>query len=198
MRFDNLHINAIMSVLLRRVNEWQPFCSLEKHLIPRLSSYWKSHLPQGLMGCICALRRFIFPCGGKKTQTRSTKCTSKVTFFIFLMYVWKRCSVLYQNYADKYRLIEKFSVWLYECRGKHFKKSVNPAHKNMWREIFLATVFSFLFLQVWCLHRDYYSLFNLSDQLHLLKIFSFVVRSFCLIQAKMVYGASETKNIGWV
>ena len=25
-----------------------------------------------------------FPCGGKKTQTRSTKCTFKVTFFIFL------------------------------------------------------------------------------------------------------------------
>ena len=39
---------------------------------------------------------FYFPCGGKKTQTRSTKCTFKVTFFIFLkmLNVWKRCSVL--------------------------------------------------------------------------------------------------------
>ena len=68
-----------------------PFCLLEVHLVPRLSSYWKSHLPQGLMGCICALRScsfsfvcFYFPCGGKKTQTTSTKCTFKVIFFIFL------------------------------------------------------------------------------------------------------------------
>ena len=45
---------------------------------PRLSSYWKSQLPQGLMGCIWAPRRFLFsivffyfPCGGKKTQTRN-------------------------------------------------------------------------------------------------------------------------------
>ena len=39
---------------------------------------------------------FYFPCGGKKTQTRSTNCTFKVTFFIFLkmLNVWKRCSVL--------------------------------------------------------------------------------------------------------
>ena len=58
------------------------------------------------------------------------------------------------------------------------KKSVNPAHKNMWQGIFPATVFSFQFLQVWCHHRDYYSLFNLSDQLHFLQISSFVVRSF--------------------
>ena len=56
----------------------RPFCLLEERLVPRLSSYWKSHLPQGLMGCICVLRRvlfsfvcFYFPCGGKKTQTRS-------------------------------------------------------------------------------------------------------------------------------
>ena len=64
----------------------------------------------------------------------------------------------------------------------------------MWQGIFPATVFFFQFLQVWCHHRDYYSLFNLSDQLHFLQIFSFVVRSFRLTQAKMVYGASETKN----
>ena len=44
--------------------------------------------------------------------------------------------------------------------------------------IFPATVFSLHFLQVWCHHRDYYSLFNLSDQLHFLQISSFVVRSF--------------------
>ena len=37
------------------------------------------------------------------------------------------------------------------------------------------------------------SLLNLSDQLHFLQIFSFVVRSFRLIQAKMVYDARETK-----
>ena len=81
----------------------QPFCLMEVPFIPRLLSYWKSQLPQGLMGCICRLRRFLFsfvcfyfPCGGKKTQTRSTKCTFKVTFFIFLnkLNVWKRCSVL--------------------------------------------------------------------------------------------------------
>ena len=85
------------------VNECWPFVFLEEHLVPRLSSYWKSHLPQGLMGCICALRRFIFsffcfyfPCGEKKTQTRSTKCTFTVKFFIFLkmLNLWKRCSVL--------------------------------------------------------------------------------------------------------
>ena len=81
----------------------QPFCLMEVPFIPRLLSYWKSQLPQGLMGCICGLRRFLFsfvcfyfPCGGKKTQTRSTKYTFKVTFFIFLnkLNVWKRCSVL--------------------------------------------------------------------------------------------------------
>ena len=65
-----------------------------------------------------------------------------------------------------------------ECGGKHLKKKENQAHKNMWQGIFPATVFSFHFLQVWCHHRDYYSLFNLSDQLHFLQIFSFVVRSF--------------------
>ena len=83
-----------------------------------------------------------------------------------------------------------------ECGGKHFKKSVNPAHKNMWQGIFPATVFSFHFFKVWCRYRDYYSLFNLSDQLHFLQIFSFLVRSFRLTQAKMVYGASETKSTG--
>ena len=83
----------------------QPFCLMGVPFILRLSSYWKSQLPQGLMACIWALRRFFsffrlfllyFPCGGKKTQTRSTKCTFKVTFFIFLklLNVWKRCSVL--------------------------------------------------------------------------------------------------------
>ena len=82
------------------------------------------------------------------------------------------------------------------CRGKHLQKNVNPAHKNMWQGIFPAMVFSFHFLQVWCHHRDYYSLFNLSDQLHFLQIFSFVVRLFRLTQAKMVYGTNETKNTG--
>ena len=39
----------------------KPFCLLEVHLVPRLSSYWKSHLPQGLMGCICAhFLSFVF------------------------------------------------------------------------------------------------------------------------------------------
>ena len=40
----------------------RPFCSLEEQLVPRLSSYWiwKLHLPQGLVGWICALRRFLF------------------------------------------------------------------------------------------------------------------------------------------
>ena len=88
-----------------------------------------------------------------------------------------------------------------ECRGTHFIKNVNPAHKNIWQArqgIFPATVSSFHFLQVWCHHRDYYSLFNLSDQLHFLQIFSFVVRSFRLTQPKMVYGANETKNTGLV
>ena len=28
------------------------------HFVPRLSSYWNSHLLQGLMGCICGLRRY--------------------------------------------------------------------------------------------------------------------------------------------
>ena len=83
-----------------------------------------------------------------------------------------------------------------QYRGTHLIKNVNPPHKNMWQGIFPATVFSFHFLQVWCHHRDYYSLFNLSDQLHFLQIFSFVVRSFRLTQAKMVYGANETKNTG--
>ena len=56
--------------------EWVswPFCLLEVHLVARPSSYWKSQLPQGLMGWIDALRRFSsdfffyhFPCGGKTT-----------------------------------------------------------------------------------------------------------------------------------
>ena len=37
----------------------QPFCLMEVPFIPRLSSYWKSQLPQGLMACIWALRRFL-------------------------------------------------------------------------------------------------------------------------------------------
>ena len=65
-----------------------PFCLLEVHLVPSLSSYWKSQLPQGLMGWICALRCvlnyfvcFYLPCCGN-SDTRSTKCTFKVTFFL--------------------------------------------------------------------------------------------------------------------
>ena len=37
----------------------QPFCLKEVLFIPRLSSYWKSQLPQRLMACIWALRRFL-------------------------------------------------------------------------------------------------------------------------------------------
>ena len=102
-----------------------------------------------------------------------------------------------KNYADKYRQIEIFSVWLNaEANTSVKKKSVNPAHKNLWQGIFPATVFSFHFLQVWCRHLDYNSLFNLSDLLYFLQIFSFVVASFRITQAKIVYGAIETKNSG--
>ena len=126
----------------------RPFCLLEVHLVPRLSSYWKLHLPQGLMGCICALRRFLFsfvcfyfPCGGKKTQTRSTKCTFKVTLFIFLkmLNVWNQLKLCGQIQAKR-----EFSVWLNAEANP--KKSVNPAHKTLWPWIFPATVFSFHFL----------------------------------------------------
>ena len=66
-----------------------PFCLLEVHLVPRLSSYWKSQLPQGRYGLdLCAeaffilFRSFVFIYHFVKTQTRSTKCTFKVTFFL--------------------------------------------------------------------------------------------------------------------
>ena len=51
--------------------------------------------------------------------------------------------------------------------GKHLKQNFSP-YKNWWQGIFPATVFSFQFLKVWCRHRDYYVLFNLSDQVHFL------------------------------
>ena len=38
----------------------------------------------GLHLCSEAFFNFYFPCGGKKIQTKSRKCTFKVTFFIFL------------------------------------------------------------------------------------------------------------------
>ena len=66
-----------------------PFCLLEVHLVPRLSSYWKSQPPQGRYGLdLCAeaffilFRSFVFIYHFVKTQTRSTKCTFKVTFFL--------------------------------------------------------------------------------------------------------------------
>ena len=162
-----------------------PFCLLEEHLIPRLSSYWKSHLPQRLMGCSGALRRFYFyfPCGEKKTQTRSTKCTFKVTFFIFLLENNALCcsKVMLTN-TGKWRNSQ--CDWM----GRQtLKKNLQPGTKKYVTGNFPSH--SFLFSR----HRDYYSLCNLSDLLHFLQIFSFVVRSFRFTQAKMVYGASETK-----
>lgn len=85
-----------------------------------------------------------------------------------------------------------------EHGGKQLKKA--SAHsKYLWQGIFPATVFSFCFLKVWCRDRVYRSLFNLSrDEVHFLHMFFFVVRLFRFTQAKMVYGASESKNVGWL
>ena len=61
---------------------------------------------------------FYFPCGGKKTQTRSTKCTFKVTLFIFLkmLNVWNQLKLCWQIQAKR----EILSVT--KCRGKPPKK----------------------------------------------------------------------------
>ena len=116
----------------------RPFCLLEERLVPRLSSYWKSHLPQGLMGCICALRRFLFSfvCGfsfavERKLRQDKQNAHSRWRFSLFsrsLMFENNAlcCSkVMLANTGKANR--EILSVT--ECGGKHLK-NYSTRHKK--------------------------------------------------------------------
>ena len=51
------HVSTYNTNLCSAQMNWaRTFCLLEVHLVPRLSSYWKLQLPQGLIGWNCALR----------------------------------------------------------------------------------------------------------------------------------------------
>ena len=160
---------------LRRTFFRPEFCLLEEHLAPRLSSYWKSHLPQGLMGCICALRRLLW---WKENSDKINKMYIQGDFFHFPQNAWCLKTMLCAGVKLYWQIQANREILRCDwTRTQTLKKSVNvsvnPAHKNLWEAIFPATVFFFHFLKVWCRHQDYYSLFNLSDQLQLFADFLF-------------------------
>ena len=70
-----------------QMNWARTFCLLEVHLVPRLSSYWKLQLPQGLMGWTCALRGVLI------TWNRVTEVIRQISSIsVCLLYLEKLSS----------------------------------------------------------------------------------------------------------
>ena len=70
-----------------QMNWARTFCLLEVHLVPRLSSYWKLQLPQGLMGWSCALRGVLI------TWNRVTEVIRQISSIsVCLLYLEKLSS----------------------------------------------------------------------------------------------------------
>ena len=94
-----------------QMNWARTFCLLEVHLVPRLSSYWKLQLPQGLMGWICALRGVFH-----------------LVFFKLLLFTMchvknKSCPVTSQNLNIIYNII---SIQMQYCN--HSQSSLTMCH----------------------------------------------------------------------
>ena len=82
------HVSTYNTNLCSAQMNWaRTFCLLEVHLVPRLSSYWKLQLPQGLMGWTCALRGVLI------TWNRVTEVIRQISSIsVCLLYLEKLSS----------------------------------------------------------------------------------------------------------